>query len=110
VGFGYRPALALIPAAAIVIVGALLASWGYRSGIIVAAKPSEETHAAFQPLAYSFEAFVPIVKLGQAEAFLPDMNQRWGYWLQVYLWMHGILGWLIGGLATAGVLGLFRKG
>ena len=116
VGFGYRPALALVPALAIVCVGWLLVDWSYRGGVLVPAKPAAEAEAAAAPVqatlvpfAYSFEAFVPIVKLGQVEAFRPDMAQRWGYWLQVYLWVHGMLGWLIGGLAAAGILGVFRK-
>jgi hypothetical protein len=52
---------------------------------------------------------VPIVKLGQTEAFRPDMRRPWGYRLQVYLWLHGFAGWLIGGIAAAGILGLFRR-
>jgi hypothetical protein len=117
VGYGYRPALALIPALTVVYVGAAAVKRGWEVGVLERA----ETAAAVQPdvpappevalvpLAYSLEAFVPIVELGQVEAFRPDMAKRWGWWLQVYMWGHGFLGWLIGGIAVAGILGLFRR-
>lgn len=61
------------------------------------------------PLFYAFESVVPIVKLGQTEAFRPDMGQEAGKWLQIVLCVVGLSGWLLGGLVTAGVLGLFQR-
>ena len=82
-----------------------------NTGVLVPVKPAEADAPAVElvPLAYSFEAFVPIVKFGQVEAFRPVMAKPWGYRLQVCLWVHGLAGWLIGGIAAAGVLGLFRR-
>ena len=64
---------------------------------------------ALAPLVYSFETFVPIIQLGQAKAFRPDMSTPPGWWTQVYLWVHGLLGWLIGGIAAAGIFGLMKR-
>ncbi len=111
VGYGYRPAMALIPAALVVLLGWAVVHSSTRTGLLVPAARAQAGAPArvLVPLAYSIEAFVPIVKLGQVEAFRPDLGTRWGFWLQVYLWVHGFLGWLIGGIAAAGVLGLFRR-
>jgi hypothetical protein len=111
VGYGYRPALALVPALAVVLLGWAVITRAADARLLVPARPAEAGAPApvLVPLAYSVEAFVPIVKLGQTEAFRPDMRRPWGYRLQVYLWLHGFAGWLIGGIAAAGILGLFRR-
>jgi hypothetical protein len=111
VGYGYRPALAFVPALAVVLVGWGVIDRAAGAGLLLPAKRAEAgaPAAALMPLAYSFEAFVPVVTLGQVEAFRPDMGTRWGRRLQIYLWLHGLAGWLIGGIAAAGVLGLFRR-
>jgi hypothetical protein len=102
---------ALVPALAVVLVGWGVIDRAAGAGLLIPSKRAEAgvPAAALVPLAYSFEAFVPIVKLGQTEAFRPDMGTRWGRRLQIYLWLHGLAGWLIGGIAAAGVLGLFRR-
>ena len=107
VGYGYRPARALVPALGIVALGWGVVEWGDRAGILVPVAAGAPA-ARLVPLAYSFEAFVPIVKLGQVEAYRPATTPE-GNCLQVYLWLHGLAGWLIGGIAAAGVLGLFRR-
>jgi hypothetical protein len=111
VGYGHRPALALLPALAVVLLGWAVVTRAADAGLLVPAKPAEAGAPApvLVPLAYSVEAFVPIVKLGQTEAFRPDLGRPWGYRLQLYLWLHGFAGWLIGGIAAAGILGLFRR-
>ncbi len=113
IGYGYRPALALFPALIFVGFGTGLFYLGWEAKIIRPADANSlaatAPRMAFVPIAYSFEAFVPIVKLGQVEAFRPDMGKCVGYWLQVYIWLHGLVGWLIGGIAVAGVFGLFRR-
>ena len=111
VGYGYRPALALGPAIVVWLLGWCLIDRAADAGVLIAAKSAELGAPAtvLVPAAYFFETFVPIANLGQAEAFRPDMTKPWGYRLQVYLWVHALLGWLLGGLAVAGVLGFFRK-
>ena len=81
VGYGYRPALALVPALVVVGVGWAVIERADEVGALVRAAPAVPAAAgapvqpevALVPLAYSFEAFVPVVKLGQVEAFRPDM-------------------------------------
>lgn len=109
VGYGYRPQQAVWPALAIVLLGWGLVEWANEAGVLVRSVPAEAGAPVLIPLAYSFEAFVPIVTLGQTEAFRSDMATPAGWWVQIYLWAHGFLGWLIGGLAVAGVFGLFRR-
>jgi hypothetical protein len=112
VDYGYRPHWALYPAVILIVLGALAANWAAQAGILVAAKPAEAGAPAVElvPLDYAFEAFVPIVRLGQTAAFQLDMATAAGRVLQICLWIYGLAGWVIGGVAAAGVLGLFRRG
>lgn len=111
VGFGYRPLGAVIPALLVILTGTFVISYANSHGAMIVETQKELSHNTdgLFPLVYSFETFVPIVKLGQAEKYRPDILSKIGYRTQLYLWVHSLLGWLIGGVAVAGILGLFRR-
>ncbi|MER2507954.1 MAG: hypothetical protein ABTQ27_04250 [Amaricoccus sp.] len=111
IGYGYRPHRAIWPAAAFVFVGAVLVCYANAQGVMLPTTiPVKDTAAPrLVPLIYSFESFVPFIDLDQFRAFRPDMSTPLGWWVRVYLWIHAMVGWVIGGVAAAGVLGLFQR-
>jgi hypothetical protein len=110
VAYGYRPERALWPALVLVLIGWAVTHLSANAGLMLPVTPAAGAPAAvLLPPAYAFENFVPIVSLGQTAAFRPDMTEQWGLGLQVFLWLHAFAGWLIGGIAAAGVLGLFQR-
>lgn len=137
VGFGYRLEYALLPSFTVVVAGWFICSFAWENELIlrnaqtspgdtaiatadndtatgINAEPSEIENSStpqveFVALAYSFETFLPAFSLGQVEAFSADMSVTRGYWLQIYLWIQGLSGWLIGGSAVAGVLRRFNR-
>lgn len=111
IGYGYLPHRAIWPATIFVLFGALLVWYANAQGVMLPTTiPVKDTAAPrLVPLAYSFESFVPFIDLDQIRAFRPDMSTLLGCWVQVYLWFQSIVGWVIGGVAAAGVLRLFQR-
>ncbi len=86
-----------------------------------------ESYIRFSPLVYSVENSLPLVKLGQADRWQPDPNavksstleksrfRRFVRFLtsskfvQWFLWVQIILGWILATLFAAGVTGIIRK-
>jgi hypothetical protein len=118
IGFGYRPWRAFWFSVALIVVGYGLFNWGYSSKIVT---PTEEEayavymdkngngdhferYPAFDPFIYSVETFVPLLKLGLSDRWMPnaalgDAPQlgfmsfpKWGAMLRGYLWFHIIVG------------------
>jgi hypothetical protein len=72
----------------------------------------------FSPLAYSVDAFLPILNLHQEDYWLPNATKNsdayWCYFqcgrvLRWYLWFHIGIGWIFTTLFVAGLSGLIRK-
>ena len=78
------------------------AAWGEGAG---------KDYETFHPLAYAFDLFVPLVDLGQTDAWGPSTERgplgKIGWWLR---WVLEIVGWVITALAAAAVTGLVRRG
>jgi len=124
--YGYQPQWSLIYAP-VFLVGLMLAFYAGASSLMVPAKdaarvewmknnPLPPNYPSFDPIAYSVDAFVPILSLQQKENWIADDratcgpgSQQCGYWLRVYLWLHTVFGWIITTLAVAGFTGLVRK-
>jgi hypothetical protein len=100
IGFGYRPQNAVWGLLVVWVLGALLYSYGDQRRMFV---PSDKDAAlyfhsrlttpdyypSFSPLIFSLENTFPLVKLGQAEKWMPDQSGvglahilRWGVWIQ----------------------------
>jgi hypothetical protein len=126
VGYGYRPGQGLVIALAI----AMAAGWFYQQA---QANGGLGRHSAdsgsgapavapFHPYVYSFDVMLPVVKLGQAEAWQPT-NQAFTLRLpmgfatvpvaasatQFVVWTEMVFGWLAGGILVALVSGLIKK-
>jgi hypothetical protein len=93
----------------------LLTLWGtavfngaHERGELLATKPAGQ-FMPFQPFVYSLDALLPIVNLGQAEAFLPVATGADG--VRVFFWMQICLGWLLAtALAASAAAALQRRG
>jgi hypothetical protein len=99
VGYGYRPGFALLWAALVIAVGGLAFHRLHERDFTH--KPNPPT---YHSLAYSLDAFLPIVNLHQEEARVP---RALGW--NVYLWIHIGLGWVLTTLGIAGVTGIVRR-
>lgn len=130
IGYGHRPFLALRPIIFFVVLGSALFWLGYRKGILTPtakdayeyylARRTENTKPApgdlppagyqpFNPIFYSLETFLPLVKLHQEENWLPnaELAPKWrGALLRYYLWIHILAGWFFTAMLVAGVTGL----
>ena len=77
----------------------------------------------FNALAYSVETFVPLLKLGMGEYWHPNANsdaprddgvfgktvpKNFGSWLRCYMWLHIVLGWVLGTLWIGGLTKLLK--
>jgi hypothetical protein len=67
--------------------------------------PSDYT--CYSPWAYSFDVLVPVVHLGQTDAWTP--SGRRGDWVRRYGNIMTILGWTFATMAIAGFTGLVRE-
>ena len=99
-GHGYQLWRALFVAAAFVVFG----SFAFDLNDMFDAKTGTD-RPSFQPIAYSFDAFVPVINLHQEEYRLPDP----GRWQEVYLWFHIAAGWAMTTLLALGLTSLVRK-
>ncbi len=121
IGYGYRPWRTLWWIFAFVILGTALFGIGFKKGLVV---PIDATGhiSEFNPLAYSFDAFVPLVDLYQESFWLPDATLEFQYriskdsaipikgsHLRIYLWIHIFAGWILTTLLIAGLTGLVKK-
>ena len=137
IGYGYKVPRALGLSLIIIVCGWIIFSKGYYSGIMVptdedafeaftkyytknhevppSAIQDAEHYIEFEPLVYSFDAFLPIGKLQQQEKWHPDghkkieipipFGNKISFTLRHYLYfVHIPLGWLLTTLGIAGLL------
>jgi hypothetical protein len=128
VSYGYRPAQGLV----IALVIAMVAGWFYQQAeqnAVLAYQQTgkdqvtpAESSAQFHPYIYSFDVMLPVVKLGEAQAWKPIrrgfiLRLPWGTGevsvgengTQHVVWMETVFGWLAGGILLALVSGLIKK-
>jgi len=105
-----------------VIIGALIFGWADAYHLMAPSSPEILTdplyrasgtippdYPRFQALAYSLDAFLPIVDLHQESFWLPDASKPFGALVRLYLWIHIAAGWLLSTLFVSGVTGLVRR-
>jgi len=122
IGHGYRSGQALLWSLAFVIIGALIFGWADAHSLMAPSSPEILTdplyrasgtipldYPRFQALAYSLDAFLPIVDLHQESFWLPDASKPFGALVRLYLWIHIAAGWLLSTLFVSGVTGLVRR-
>jgi hypothetical protein len=133
IGYGYRPMRALLISAAVIVVGWVVFWAGFTCKVItptqhkayVVQKSGEpqlsEFYPKFNAFVYSLETFVPLVKLGVGESWMPNANRQGslrlgkvavpitGSLLRAYLWFHIIAGWVLTTLWVGGLTGLVKS-
>jgi hypothetical protein len=133
IGYGYRPWRAFWISVTLIVIGCLLFNSGYISRIVT---PTEENayalymekdgkgdhferYPVFNPFIYSVETFVPFLKLGISQYWMPNANSGvhvnfglavlpTGSLLRWYLWFHIIAGWVLTTLWVGGLTGLVK--
>ncbi len=69
-----------------------------------------QDYETFHPVAYAADLLIPIVNLGQEDAWAPSTSRSpWGqrmWWLR---WFAKVFGWVITALAAAAVTGVIRR-
>jgi len=80
--------------------------WVYNNQAFIFNKPIRlpKGYVNFYSLAYSIDAFVPILDLQQEVNWIA--NKGWVHW---YMWAHIILGWFFTTLFVVGFSGLIKK-
>jgi sRNA-binding regulator protein Hfq len=64
-------------------------------------------YPAFYSLVYSLDTFVPVVNLSEKDKWAPSPKVSWWGWgLMVWRWVEIVAGYVLSGLALAGVTGL----
>ncbi|MEZ5752299.1 MAG: hypothetical protein R3D60_10145 [Paracoccaceae bacterium] len=67
-------------------------------------------YESFSPAQWGFDAVVPIITVGQTDAWAPSTARgAWGTSLWWGRWLLGIAGWIVAALAAAAVTGIIRK-
>ncbi|MBV8215059.1 MAG: hypothetical protein JOZ08_17770 [Verrucomicrobia bacterium] len=135
VGYGYRPLRAFAVSVLLIVIGTLIFEAGYYAKIVT---PTEEKayavyidkggkgdhfehYPVFNPLVYSIETFVPLLKLGVSDRWTPNANlggtiavggfalpMTWGALLQGYLYFHIVFGWVLTALWAGAISGLLK--
>lgn len=133
IGYGYSPWRAFGLSLGVIVVAWWLFRRGYCRGLVTptgdaeftveshGVRPKSDNYPKFNAFVYSLETFVPLVKLGLADHWMPNANRRapqsgkrpplppsTGSWLRGYLWCHIIAGWVLSALWVGGITGLVK--
>ena len=133
IGYGYSPWRAFFISLGVIGLGWWLFRRGYRRGLVTptntgeytvekdGAQASSDDYPKFNAFIYSLETFVPLVKLGIGDHWMPNANRnalgnqkrlrfppKTGGWLRGYLWFHIIAGWVLTTLWVGGITGLVK--
>lgn len=102
IGYGYRPALALVPLVVLLVAGALLFDAAYPEQLRPARTGPEQP--GFNAVRYTLDLLLPVVNARQREAFVPAGPTAWA--------VFGFIcaGWLLAAVVVAGLTGVFKRG
>jgi len=138
IGYGYRPFLSILWAAILITGLAILFQKTWEVGdfapnsapILVSLEwnnvansnvdnPAEywsskgqagQDYETFHPLAYSADLLIPIINLGQEDAWAPSTTRSplgwYAWWIR---WLAKIVGWIVTALGAAAVTGAIRR-
>lgn len=134
VGYGYMPFMSAIWATVIIFAVAAIAALTYHLGGMVpnsdiilvsqdwtttakAPYPAAEWlktdagrhYETFSAIAYAADVFVPLVSLGQENAWAPTTQTVWGTLFWMLIWVVKPLGWFITALVAAAISGIIRR-
>jgi hypothetical protein len=104
IGYGYRPALALIPLAVLILVGSLLfLVASHDPGLLHPAKPGSPEQPTFNSFRYTMDLLLPVVNFKQRDAFVAE---GWAAWAS---FGFTFAGWLLAAIVVAGLTGVFKR-
>jgi len=106
IGYGYKSHLAFLWGLGFVLVGAFIFYKADSNNLML--HPNPNTVVRFNSIAYSLDTFLPVINLHQ-EDWSPNSTQPVGLLVQIYLWLHTLMGWILTTLGVAGFTGLIRK-
>lgn len=130
-GYGYKPARALLWAFSFVLIGCAAVYEGKQAALFVPVADGVYRDSAYirqlalpagypqlSPFIYSLDVFLPVVDLKQESSWRPAMATpcklgaievgNCGTPLQMYMWLHALLGWTLTTLVIAGMTRLIR--
>ncbi len=125
VRYGYHPALIILWMAPLVLFGACVFSQAYSSCLMAPSTeriyldpqfqcsngnwglPREYPH--FHPIVYSLDVFFPVVDLQQKAFWQPNEVRPQGLVFRTYFWVHTVVGWVLTGIAVAGLTRLIKR-
>jgi hypothetical protein len=100
VGYGYRTWLAALWLAGLLVAGTRVFARAYLAHQMVAAK---QPAPVFSPVVYTLDRLVPIVNLGQRDAWIPQgAALRWS-------WVLTGAGWVLTTAVVAGLTGILKR-
>jgi hypothetical protein len=99
VGYGYGTWLAGAWLVGLIALGTWVFARAYPAQMI----PASAHHTAFHPLAYTLDVLLPIVNLGQQNAWQPEGSAL--YWS----WALTGAGWVLTTAVVAGLTGIFNR-
>ncbi len=116
---GYSPEKAILWMLVPITLGAILFNAAFDQGLMTRTQGQvtfvkdelevEVPYPTFISLAYSLDAFMPIVDLHQESYWLPNNSIIGGPGYLYYYWIHIGMGWFLTSLAVAAITGIVRK-
>lgn len=104
IGYGYRPALALIPLAVLVQAGSVLFRIAAQyPDQLHPAKPGSPEQPGFNSFRYTMDLLLPVVNFKQRDSFVVD---GWASWAA---FGFTFAGWLLAAVVVAGLAGVFKR-
>lgn len=136
VGYGYKPIYSFYWLLGLLVVGTGLALMAWhegafapRSDYLVAQRAwtdladadnpaaawfantdSGRGYERFYPGAYAFDVVVPVIEIGQDDAWRPMASAgTWGWLMWWMRWVLAVAGWVVIGLAAAAITGVIKR-
>jgi hypothetical protein len=104
IGYSYRPVLALVPLAVLVLAGSLLFLVASHSPeLLHPAKPGAGEQPSFNSFRYTVDLLLPVANFKQRDPFVAG---GWAAWAS---FGFTFAGWLLAAVVVAGLSGVFKR-
>jgi hypothetical protein len=103
IGYGYRPALALIPLAVLVLAGSVLFQIASHCPDLLHPAKTGSEQPGFNSFRYTMDLLLPVVNFKQRDAFIA------GGWVSWAAFGFTFAGWLLAAVVVAGLSGVFKR-
>jgi hypothetical protein len=101
IGYGYRPALVLIPLALLLACGSVIFAAAYPEHLRPAKSGAEQP--GFNSFRYTMDLLLPVANFKQRDAFVAS---EWAVW---FSFVFVFAGWLLAAVVVAGLSGVFKR-